>query len=104
MKNLPAELMWLESTKKQVEIAKDAYKEAKIHLLKSLQATFANAIFGNTYKTIVQEVNEANNIVCLALETDKNKFERHIDIVIDDIDIYTVADENGNITIKIMER
>lgn len=39
MKNLPAELMWLESAKKQVEIAKDAYKEAKIHLLNSIKDT-----------------------------------------------------------------
>ena len=103
MKNLPVELMWLESTKKQVEIAKDAYKEAKIHILKSLQATFTNALFGNTYKTIVQDVDEVNNIINFVIEPDKGVFERHIKRNIDKIDIYPVTDENGNITIKIME-
>lgn len=103
MKNLPAELMWLESTKKQVELAKDAYKEAKIHILKSIAATFAEATFGNTCKIMILEVNETTNTV-LYLDINKPKPERYNEFDIDEIDIYPVADENGNITIKIIER
>lgn len=98
MKNLPAGLMWLDSTKKQVELAKDAYREAKIHILKSLAATF-----GNTCKIMILEVNETTNTV-LYSDINKPKPERYNEFDIDEIDIYPVTDENGNITIRIIER
>lgn len=103
MKNLPAGLMWLDSAKKQVELAKDAYREAKIHILKSLATTFAEATFGNTCKIMILEVNETTNTV-LYLDINKPKPERYNEFDIDEIDIYPVTDENGNITIRIMER
>lgn len=102
MKNLPAELMWLDSAKKQVELAKDAYREAKIHLLNSIKNTETEATFGNACKIMILEVNETTNTV-LYLDNNKPKPDRYNEFDIDEIDIYPVTDENDNITIRIME-
>ncbi len=102
MKNLPAELMWLESTKKQVEIAKDAYKEAKIHLLNSIKDT-DTVITVNGYwnAAVKEEVDRVDDTVKLCSWVNHERCE---EFDIDRIDIYPVTDENGNITIKIIER
>lgn len=39
MKNILAELMWLDSAKQHVELAKDAYREVKINFLNSIKDT-----------------------------------------------------------------
>ena len=104
MKNLPAELMWLESTRKQVEVAKDAYKEAKIHLLNSIKDTDTPVIVNDYWNAVVkEEVDRINNTVKLCSEINRDKPGRYNEFDIDELDIYPVADENGNITIKIME-
>ena len=104
MKNLPAELMWLESAKKQVEIAKDAYKEAKIHLLNSIKDTDTIVVVDDHWNAVVkEEVDRVNDTVKLCEKINKDKPGRYNEFIIDDIDIYPVTDENGNITIKIME-
>ena len=104
MKNLPAELMWLESAKKQVEIAKDAYKEAKIHLLNSIKDTNTVVVVNDHWNAVVkEEVDRINDAVKFCSEIDKDKPGRFNEFNIDELDIYPVADENSNITIKIME-
>ena len=104
MKNLPAELMWLESAKKQVEVAKDAYKEAKIHLLNSIKDTDTVVVVNDYWNAVVkEEVDKVNNTIKLCSEINKDKPGRYNEFDIDELDIYPVADENGNITIKIME-
>ncbi len=105
MKNLPAELMWLESAKKQVEIAKDAYKEAKIHLLNSIKDTDTVVVVNDYWNAVVkEEVDRVNNTIKLCSEINKGKPGRYNEFDIDELDIYPVTDENSNITIKIMER
>ena len=104
MKNLPAELMWLESAKKQVEVAKDAYKEAKIHLLNSIKDTDTVVVVNDYWNAVVkEEVDRVNNTIKLCSEINKDKPGRYNEFDIDELDIYPVTDENGNITIKIME-
>ena len=105
MKNLPAELIWLESAKKQVEIAKDAYKEAKIHLLNSIKDTDTVVVVDDHWNAVVkEEVDRINDTVKLCSEINKNNPGRYVEFIIDELDIYPVTDENGSITIKIMER
>ena len=104
MKNLPAELMWLKSVKKQIELAKDAYREAKIHFLNSIKDTDTVVVVNDYWNAVVkEEVDRVNNTVKLCSEINKDKPGRYNDFDIDELDIYPVADENGNITIKIME-
>ena len=105
MKNLPAELMWLESAKKQVEIAKDAYREAKIHLLNSIKDTDTVVIVNDHWNVVVkEEVDRVNNTVKFCPKIEKDIPGRYVESIIDELEIYPVTDENGNITIKIMER
>ena len=105
MKNLPAELMWLDSAKKQVELAKDAYREAKIHFLNSIKDTDTVVIVNNYWNAVVkEEVDRVNNTVKLCANINKDIPGRYNEFDIDEIDIYPVADENENITIRIMER
>lgn len=105
MKNLPAELMWLESAKKQVEMAKDAYREAKIHFLNSIKDTDTVVIVDGYWNSVVkEEVDRVNNTVKLCSKINKDIPGRYSESDIDDLEIYPVTDENGNITINIMER
>ena len=101
MKNLPAEIMWLESAKKQVEIAKDAYKEAKIHLLNSLKdSDTVITVNDYWYVAVKEEVDRVDDTIKLCSGFNH---ERCKEFDIDKIDIYPIADEDGNITIKIMK-
>ena len=73
MKNLPAELIWLDSAKKQVELAKDAYREAKIHLLNSLKDTETIVIVNDYWNAVVkEEVDRVNNTVKLCAKINKD--------------------------------
>lgn len=101
MKNLSAELMWLESTKKQVEIAKDAYREAKIHLLNSLKDTDTVVVVDDHWNAVVkEEVDRVNNTIKLCEKINKDIPGRYCEFDIDELDIYPVTDENGNITVN----
>lgn len=53
---------------------------------------------------VKEEVDRVNGTVKLCSKVNKDNPERYNEFVIDRIDIYPVADENGNITIKIIER